>query len=70
MPPRKLLTGVMLAAGSVAGSVLYRRRAARRLERVDLYAEDGSMASIADGSVEAERLLTVARELVTIARQP
>ena len=45
--PRRLLTGMMLAAGSLAGSVLYRRRAARRLERVDLYAEDGSMASIA-----------------------
>ena len=38
---------MLLAAGSLAGSVLYRRRAARRRERVDLYAEDGSMASIA-----------------------
>lgn len=68
MPPRKLLTGMMLAAGSLAGSVLYRRRAARRLERVDLYAEDGSMASVADGSPDAERLLTLARELLAIAR--
>jgi hypothetical protein len=56
---------MMLAAGSLAGSVLYRRRAARRRERVDLYAEDGSMASItAEGSPEAERLLTLARELM------
>ena len=31
----------------------YRRRAARQRERVDLYAEDGSMASFADGSPEA-----------------
>ena len=68
MPPRKLLTGMMLAAGSLAGSVLYRRRAARRLERVDLYAEDGSMASVADGSPDAERLLTLARELLAVAR--
>lgn len=68
MPPRKLLTGMMLAAGSLAGSVLYRRRAARRLERVDLYAEDGSMASIADGSPDAERLLAIARELLVVAR--
>jgi hypothetical protein len=58
----------MLTAGSLAGSVLYRRRAARRLERVDLYAEDGSMASIADGSPDGERLLTIARELVAIAQ--
>jgi len=68
MPPRKVLTGLLLAAGSLAGSVLYRRRAARRQERVDLYAEDGSMASIADGSPDAERMLEVARELLAIAR--
>ncbi len=59
---------MVLAAGSLAGSVLYRRRAARRRERVDVYAEDGSMASIADGSPEAERLLALARELMAVAR--
>lgn len=68
MPPRRLLSGMMLAAGSLAGSVLYRRRAARRRERVDIYAEDGSMVSIADGSSDAERLLTVARELLSATR--
>ena len=68
MPPRRLLTRMMLAAGSIAGSVLYRRRAARRRERVDLYAEDGSMASItAHGSPEAERVLALARELMAVA---
>jgi hypothetical protein len=66
--PRRFLTAMMLAAGSLAGSVLYRRRAARRLERVDLYADDGSMASIAAGSPDAERLVTLARELVVLAR--
>ena len=64
MPPRKLMTGVLLAAGSVAGSLLVRRRAARRVERVDLYADDGSMLSLAAGSPEAERLLPIARELL------
>jgi hypothetical protein len=59
---------MMLAAGTLAGSVLYRRRAARRRERVDLYSEDGSMASIAaEGSPEAERLLGLARELMAVA---
>ena len=66
--PGRFLTAMMLAAGSLAGSVLYRRRAARRLERVDLYADDGSMASIAAGSPDAERLVTLARELVVLAR--
>ena len=53
MPRRKVVTGVLLAAGSLAGSVLVRRRAARKRERVDLYADDGSMLSLADGSPEA-----------------
>ncbi len=63
MPRRKLATGVLLAAGSLAGSLLVRRRAARRRERVDLYAADGRMASYADGTPEALRLLPIARSL-------
>jgi len=58
----------MLAAGLVAGSVAYRRRTARRLERVELYAEDGSMASLTSDSPEAERLLSLARDLLSLAR--
>jgi hypothetical protein len=64
---RKVLTGLALAAGSVAGSVLYRRRFARRRERVDLYYEDGSMVSLADGP-ELEQLLPLAREVLHAAR--
>ncbi|HET7137765.1 MAG TPA: hypothetical protein VFI04_05385 [Gaiellaceae bacterium] len=64
MPPRKLVTGVLLAAGSLAGSVLVRRRAARRQARVDLYAEDGSIHSFIEGSPEADRLLPIANELL------
>ena len=40
-----------------SASVLYRRRSAKRIERVELYAGDGSMVSLADGSIEAEELL-------------
>jgi hypothetical protein len=64
MPPRKVVTGVLLAAGSLAGSVLVRRRAARRRERVDLYAEDGSMHSFGEGTLEADRLLPIAHDLL------
>lgn len=66
--PRKLLSALMLAVGSLAGSLVYRRRVACRVERVDLYSDDGSMASIAAGAPEAERLLTLARELVSLAQ--
>ncbi len=68
MAPRKLLTGLLLSAGSLAGSVLVRRRAARRVEHVDLYAADGSMVSLADGSPEATALLPLARDLLAAAR--
>jgi hypothetical protein len=63
MPPRKVVTGMLLAAGSLAGSVLLRRRAARKRERVDLYLEDGAMVSHAEGTPEAERLLAIAHTL-------
>ena len=50
----KFFTGVVLAAGSLAGSVLVRRRAARRVDHVDLYAGDGSMVSYAEGDAAAD----------------
>lgn len=67
MPRRKLLTGFLLAAGSVAGTVFYRRRVLRRRERVDLYYEDGSMVSVAEDSADAEGLLAPARDVLQAA---
>ena len=66
MPRRRVFTGALLAAGSLAGSVLYRRRAARRRERVDLYADDGSMVSLDEDTPEASRQLPLARELLAV----
>mgnify|MGYP001106648598 CR=1 FL=1 len=68
MRSRSFLTGFFLAAGSAVGTVLYRRRAARRRERVQLYFGDGSMISLTEGSPEAERLLAPARELLAASR--
>jgi hypothetical protein len=66
---RKVVTGLLVAAGSLAGSLLYRRRAVRQRERVDLFAEDGSMVSIADSSPQATELLSLARELIALTSQ-
>ena len=66
MRSRSFLTGFLLAAGSAVGTVLYRRRAARRRESVQLYFGDGSMISLTEGSPEAERLLALARELMAV----
>jgi len=64
MARRKVITGVLLAAGSVAGSLLVRRRAARKQAHVDLYGADGTMHSFTEGTPEAERLLPIANDLL------
>jgi hypothetical protein len=68
MRRRKLLTGFLLALGSLAGTVFYRRRAARRRDRVDVYFEDGSMVSLTDGSPEMATVLPLARRILDSAR--
>jgi hypothetical protein len=69
MAKRKVLGLLGFGTGLFAGSVLYRRSTARRRERVDVYFADGSMVTYADGSVEADELLPVARELLSAARR-
>jgi hypothetical protein len=60
-----LLLGVV--GGMLAGTAFIRRQTAHR-ERADLYFEDGSMLSLTDGSPGAERLLPLARKLISQAR--
>jgi hypothetical protein len=64
---RKVLTAVVVSAAAVGGAVIWRRRA-RRKERVDLYFADGSMVSLEQGSVQADRLLPLAHEVLAAAR--
>jgi hypothetical protein len=66
MARRRLLTFVVVA-GSLAGAVAWRRRQALRRERVDLYFADGSMISLDQGALEADRLLPMAREVLDAA---
>jgi hypothetical protein len=67
MRGRNLLTGIFLGAGSAIGLVLARRRAARRLGRIDVYFADGSLVSLT-GSGDAERLIGHARAALAAAR--
>ena len=66
MRRHRLLGATLLALGFAVGSLAYRRRAARHRERVDLYAEDGSLVSISNGAPDAARLLGLARELIRL----
>jgi hypothetical protein len=68
MRRRRVLTGFLLTLGSLAGTIFFRRRAARRRERIDVYYEDGSMVSLADGSPEAATVLPLARRILDTTR--
>ncbi len=57
---------LVLVAGSVAGSALYRRRSARRLERVELYGDDGSMVSLPESSEDLEHILSITRDVLSL----
>jgi hypothetical protein len=56
-----------ILGGLLAGAAFIRRRTARA-ERVDLYYEDGSMLSLGAGNQDADRLLSLARDVFSGAR--
>ena len=68
MKGRSFLTGFLLAAGSAVAAILFRRRAARRRDRAEVYLADGSLVSLVEGQPGAERMLLHAREVLTTAR--
>ena len=64
----RVVAGLAIAAGSVAGAALLRRRSEQRRQHVDLYFGDGSMISFAEGSPEADRLVPLAQDVLSAAR--
>jgi hypothetical protein len=65
---RRRLAIAGFAAGALAGTAAYRRLVGGSGERLDLYFDDGSFVTLAEGSREAERLLPLARQVLTAAR--
>ena len=66
MRSRNVLTGVPLGAGSAVGTLLLRRRQARRRERVDVYFGNGSMVSLTKAD-DAEPFLARAHRIIDLA---
>jgi hypothetical protein len=60
---RRLIAGIALLAGSVAGALLLRQRGARS-ERVDVYLTDGSLQTLEAANPAAAELLELARSIV------
>jgi hypothetical protein len=62
----------LLALGglaSVAGTAAYRLWFGGTRDRVDVYFDDGSFVTFAPGSPEGDRLLPLARQVLTTARR-
>jgi hypothetical protein len=68
MRTRKALAVAGAAVASVVGAVALRRRSGRSRDRLELYFEDGSLVTIAQGAPEADPLLLHARELLAAAQ--
>ena len=65
---RRALRWSVVIAGSAAGLALWRRSSGNARERVELHFADGSMVSFAEDSIEAARLIPLARRVLAIAR--
>jgi hypothetical protein len=65
---RRLLALLAGVAAGVAGALLLRNRVSGSRDRADLYFEDGSLVTVADGAPDAERILRHARDLLAAAR--
>jgi len=68
MRTRRALAVAAAAVGSAVGAVVLRRRSTRSRDRLELYFEDGSLVTIAQGAPEADPLLLHARELLAAAQ--
>jgi hypothetical protein len=66
---RRVLALAGFASGALAGTAAYRRWFGARRERLDVYFDDGSFVTLGAGSREAERLLPLARQVLTAARR-
>jgi hypothetical protein len=62
---RGLLALAGLFGGAVAAGAAYERSFPSRRDRLDVYFDDGSFVTYVDGSSEAERLLPLARAVLS-----
>jgi len=64
---RRLVALAGFATGALAGTAAYRRWLGANRERLDVYFDDGSFVSFGPGSLEAARLLPLARQVLVAA---
>ena len=59
---------LLVAAASAGAAAAARALRTRRRAHVDLYFADGSMISLAEGQPQADRLVPLARDVVSAAQ--
>ncbi len=64
---RGKIAAIAVAAGSVLGTVLVRRRRRLHQTSVDLYFGDGSMLSLADDAPESAAILPAAHAILAVS---
>jgi len=65
---RGLLALAALVGIGCAAGVAYERRVAKRRDRLDVYFDDGSFVTYVEGSLEAEQLLPLARQVLVAVK--
>lgn len=65
--PLKVAGALALGAGSLAVTLLLRKRAAGPAERIEVYLADGSKVRVDPGSPEFGRLIPLARQALRAA---
>jgi hypothetical protein len=65
---RRSVAAVLGVLGGLLAAAAFIRRRTARADRVDLYYEDGSMLSLGAGNQDADRLLSLARDVISGAR--
>ncbi len=61
---RRLLALSGAVTGALAAGLAYRRLLGGRRDRLDLYFEDGTFVTFTEGAADAERLLSLARQVI------
>ena len=61
---KRKAAALVLASGSLLGTLVFRRRRRQHQTRLDLYFDDGSMVSLGDDAPEAGDAIAAAHEIL------
>jgi hypothetical protein len=66
---RRVFAVAGFVIGVIAAGTAYERRLANRRDQLDVYFDDGSFVTYAEGSTEADMLLPLARQVLAAVHE-